>query len=210
MGAQDRRQEAGVRADPARRHDASWRACSTSCRRRGSPISGSTAIPRRSSAVEYIFKAPADIAERLVIVVAPVLATANTAVAAIDRLKERGAKDIRFVCLIAAPKGVERLRGIHPDVPSGRPRSTTSRRARLHRAGPGRCRRPGLRHGIAVIRRRKACPAVLRLPLRWRPSVLSGPTCVARGPKRSADPDRWSPGWSVKAAPPAPVDYVRS
>jgi len=68
-------------------------------------------------AVEYFFKAPSDVAERLVIVVAPVLATANTAVAAIDRLKERGATDIRFVCLIAAPEGVERLRGIHPDVP---------------------------------------------------------------------------------------------
>jgi uracil phosphoribosyltransferase len=49
--------------------------------------------------------------------VSPVLATGNTAVAAIDRVKERGAKEIRFVCLIAAPEGVERLRGIHPDVP---------------------------------------------------------------------------------------------
>jgi len=45
-----------------------------------------------------------------------VVATANTAVAAIDRLKERGASDIRVVCMIAAPEGVERLRGIHPDV----------------------------------------------------------------------------------------------
>jgi uracil phosphoribosyltransferase len=68
-------------------------------------------------AVEYFFKAPSDLGERLVIVVAPVLATGNTAVAAIDRVKERGAKDIRFVCLVAAPEGVERLRGIHPDVP---------------------------------------------------------------------------------------------
>jgi uracil phosphoribosyltransferase len=68
-------------------------------------------------AVEYFFKAPSDLGERLVIVVSPVLATGNTAVAAIDRVKERGAKDIRFVCLIAAPEGVERLRGIHPDVP---------------------------------------------------------------------------------------------
>jgi uracil phosphoribosyltransferase len=68
-------------------------------------------------AVEYFFKAPSDIGERLAIVVAPVLATGNTAVAAVDRLKERGAKDIRFVCLIAAPEGLERLRGVHPDVP---------------------------------------------------------------------------------------------
>ena len=67
-------------------------------------------------AVEYFFKAPSDLAERLVIVVSPVLATGNTAVAAIDRVKERGARDIRFVCLLASPEGVERLRGIHPDV----------------------------------------------------------------------------------------------
>ena len=46
----------------------------------------------------------------------PVLATANTAVAAVDRLKEHGARDIRVVCLVAAPEGIERLRGIHPDV----------------------------------------------------------------------------------------------
>src|SRR5262249_10500923 len=63
------------------------------------------------------FKAPSDLAERLVIVVAPVLATGNTATAAIDRVKERGAKGIRFVCLIAAQQGMERVRGFHPDVP---------------------------------------------------------------------------------------------
>jgi uracil phosphoribosyltransferase len=56
------------------------------------------------------------VADRLVITVVPVLATANTAVAAVDRLKERGAKDIRLVCLISAPEGIERMRGIHPDV----------------------------------------------------------------------------------------------
>ncbi len=72
--------------------------------------------PETFSAVEYFFKAPSDIAERLVIVIVPVLATANTAVAAIDRLKESGAKEVRVVCLIAAPEGLERLRGIHPDV----------------------------------------------------------------------------------------------
>src|SRR6266699_2034344 len=62
-------------------------------------------------AIEYFFKAPSDLAERLVIVVAPVLATGNTATAAIDRVKERGAKDIRFVCVIAAQQGVERVSG---------------------------------------------------------------------------------------------------
>ena len=45
------------------------------------------------------------------------LATANSAVAAIDRLKERGARDLRFVCLLAAPEGIEKLRGVHPEVP---------------------------------------------------------------------------------------------
>jgi uracil phosphoribosyltransferase len=73
--------------------------------------------PETFAAVEYFFKAPADIAERLVIVVAPVLATGNTAVAAVDRLKERGAKDLRLVTLVCAPPGIERMRGLHPDVP---------------------------------------------------------------------------------------------
>jgi uracil phosphoribosyltransferase len=73
--------------------------------------------PETLVAVEYYFKAPLDLAERQVIVIAPVVATANTAVAAVDRLKERGARDIRFVCLITVQPALERLRGIHPDVP---------------------------------------------------------------------------------------------
>ena len=73
--------------------------------------------PETFAAVEYFFKTPSDIAERLVIVVAPVVATANTAVAALVRLKERGAKDLRFVSMVASPEGIERLRGLHPDVP---------------------------------------------------------------------------------------------
>ena len=73
--------------------------------------------PQTFSAVEYFFKSPSDLSERLAIVVTPVVATANTAVAAIDRLKERGARDIRLVCLIAAPEGLERVRGLHEDVP---------------------------------------------------------------------------------------------
>jgi uracil phosphoribosyltransferase len=73
--------------------------------------------PETFTAVEYFFKAPSDLHERLVIVVSPVLATANLSVAAVDRLKERGANDIRVVSLIASPEGVERMRGIHPDVP---------------------------------------------------------------------------------------------
>nr|WP_282008758.1 uracil phosphoribosyltransferase [Brevundimonas aveniformis] len=73
--------------------------------------------PETLVAVEYYFKAPDDIAERLVIVVDPMLATANTAVAALERLKERGVTDLRFVCLVASPEGIERLRAYHPDVP---------------------------------------------------------------------------------------------
>ena len=73
--------------------------------------------PETFVAVEYFFKAPSDLQERLVIVVSPVLATGNSAVAAIDRVKEHGGKDIRLVCLLCAPEGLERVRGAHPDVP---------------------------------------------------------------------------------------------
>ena len=73
--------------------------------------------PESLVAVEYFFKAPSDLDERLVIVVSPVIATANTAAAAVVRLKERGAKEIRFVSMLASPEGMERLRGLHPDVP---------------------------------------------------------------------------------------------
>lgn len=73
--------------------------------------------PESFVAVEYFFKAPSDLGERLVIVVAPVIATANTAAAAVVRLKERGAREIRFVSMLASPEGVERLRGLHADVP---------------------------------------------------------------------------------------------
>ncbi|WP_414834260.1 uracil phosphoribosyltransferase [Afifella sp. YEN Y35] len=73
--------------------------------------------PETLQPVEYYFKAPEDLHERVVIAVDPMLATANSAIAAIQRLKERGAKDIRFVCLLAAPEGVERFRAAHPDVP---------------------------------------------------------------------------------------------
>ena len=72
--------------------------------------------PATLKAVEYYFKAPQDIGERLTIVMDPMLATANSAVAAIGLLKGRGAKDIRFVCLLAAPEGIANLRARHPDV----------------------------------------------------------------------------------------------
>ena len=68
-------------------------------------------------AVEYYFKTPEDCAERLVIIVDPMLATGHTAIAAVDRLKEAGVCDMRFVCLLAARPGAEALRAAHPDVP---------------------------------------------------------------------------------------------
>lgn len=68
-------------------------------------------------AVEYYFKAPEDISDRLVIVVDPMLATANSSIAAVTKLKERGAHNLRFLCLLAAPEGVEAFCAAHPDVP---------------------------------------------------------------------------------------------
>lgn len=68
-------------------------------------------------AVEYFFKAPGDLEDRLVIVVDPMLATANSAVAAVDKLKERGATNLLYVCLLAAPEGIARFTAAHPDVP---------------------------------------------------------------------------------------------
>jgi uracil phosphoribosyltransferase len=73
--------------------------------------------PVTLAAVEYYFKAPEDLADRLVIVVDPMLATANSASAAIRTLKQRGARDLRFVCLLAAPEGIARLQRTEPDVP---------------------------------------------------------------------------------------------
>jgi len=72
--------------------------------------------PESLVAVEYYFKAPADLSDRLVIAVDPMLATGNTAVAAIDRLKEHGASELRFVCLLATPHGLNQLQSHHPDV----------------------------------------------------------------------------------------------
>lgn len=67
--------------------------------------------------VQYYFKVPKALAARRVIVVDPMLATGNSSVAAIDLLKNDGAKDIRFMCLLAAPEGVARMKEAHPDVP---------------------------------------------------------------------------------------------
>lgn len=73
--------------------------------------------PETLQAVEYFFKAPADLENRLVIVVDPMLATGNSSIAAVDKLKERGATNLRFLCLLAAPEGIEHFTKAHPDVP---------------------------------------------------------------------------------------------
>jgi len=66
--------------------------------------------------VEYYFKAPEGLDERLMIVVDPMLATGNSSIAAIQKLKERGATNIRFLCLLAAPEGIKNFQEAHPDV----------------------------------------------------------------------------------------------
>ena len=72
--------------------------------------------PETLEAVEYYYKMPAELDQRLVIVVDPMLATANSSIAAVTRLKEGGATNMRFVCLLAAPEGIEAFQKAHPDV----------------------------------------------------------------------------------------------
>jgi uracil phosphoribosyltransferase len=73
--------------------------------------------PHTLAAVEYYFKVPDDIPERDVIVVDPMLATGNSAIAALHRLKGRGARSLKYVCLVAAPEGIRAFRAAHADVP---------------------------------------------------------------------------------------------
>jgi uracil phosphoribosyltransferase len=73
--------------------------------------------PRTLAAIEYYLKLPDDLPERDVILVDPMLATGNSAIAAISRLKEMQARSIRFVCLVAAPEGVANIAKVFPDVP---------------------------------------------------------------------------------------------
>ena len=72
--------------------------------------------PETLQAVEYYYKVPKHIGERLIVVVDPMLATGNSAISAIHRLKQGGARDIRFVCLISAPEGIKAFNKAHPDV----------------------------------------------------------------------------------------------
>jgi uracil phosphoribosyltransferase len=73
--------------------------------------------PKTLGAIEYYFKMPGELHERDVVVVDPMLATGNSAVAAVDRLKECEPKSIKFVCLLACPEGIAALHSAHPDVP---------------------------------------------------------------------------------------------
>ena len=73
--------------------------------------------PKTLQPVQYYMKVPEDIAERRVIVVDPMLATGNSVSAALTRLKQKGAKDLRLVCLLSAPEGIRHVSEVHPDVP---------------------------------------------------------------------------------------------
>lgn len=73
--------------------------------------------PKTLTAVEYYFKMPGGMEERDAIVVDPMLATGNSAVAAVERLKELNPKSIKFVCLLTCPEGIKTFRAAHPDVP---------------------------------------------------------------------------------------------
>ncbi|MBY4892828.1 uracil phosphoribosyltransferase [Rhodobacteraceae bacterium N5(2021)] len=73
--------------------------------------------PETLQPVEYYYKVPEAMEDRLTIVVDPMLATGNSSAAAVTRLKEGGARNIRFLCLLAAPEGVARMKEAHPDVP---------------------------------------------------------------------------------------------
>ncbi len=73
--------------------------------------------PKTLTAVEYYFKMPSEMESRDIVVVDPMLATGNSAIAAVERLKEMNPKSIKFVCLLTCPEGIKALQAAHPDVP---------------------------------------------------------------------------------------------
>ncbi len=126
-------------------------------------------------AVEYFFKAPSDLADRLVIVVDPMLATANSAIAAIDKLKGRGATNLRFLCLLASPEGIERFTKAHPDVPVFTASiDRAAERKRLYRARPWRRRRPHVRDEIVAVSPRYPTFTRFSASARWLPHSTLG------------------------------------
>ena len=105
--------------------------------------------PTTLQAVEYFFKAPQDLSDRMVILLDPMLATGNSACAAVALLKSRGARDIRFVCLLAAPEGIARFHDEYPDIPIWT--AAVDERLNDHGyivPGPRRCRRQDVRHQV--------------------------------------------------------------
>ena len=72
--------------------------------------------PETLVAVEYYYKVPGDLASRRVVVVDPMLATGNSAVAAVSKLKDDGARQLKFACLLASPEGIKQMQEVHPDV----------------------------------------------------------------------------------------------
>jgi uracil phosphoribosyltransferase len=129
------------------------RACSTWCRRPASPMSGSTATTKRWKRSNISSRRRATLSDRLVIVVDPMLATANSAIAAIDKLKERGATNMRFLCLLAA----RRHRALHQGA---------SGRAGLYRFDRPPAQREGLHHARASAMPATACTAPSTAPCR--------------------------------------------
>src|SRR5436305_2003895 len=73
--------------------------------------------PKTLVAVEYYFKVPGEMTDRDVIVVDPMLATGNSAIAAVERIKETNPRSIKFVCLLTCPEGIRAMQSAHPDVP---------------------------------------------------------------------------------------------
>ncbi len=73
--------------------------------------------PKTMVAIEYYFKMPHGTAERDVLILDPMLATGNSAIAAIDRIKELGPRSIKFICILTCPEGIKNVHEVHPDVP---------------------------------------------------------------------------------------------
>ena len=119
--------------------------------------------PHTLEAVEYYLKLPEDLPERDVILVDPMLATGNSAIAAISRLVELRARSIKFVCLVAAPEGIAAL---HRRLSRGRDRHRRGRplprRPRLYPAGARRCRRPAVRDEVSATGRPEPTATVRR------------------------------------------------
>ena len=107
--------------------------------------------PQTLQAVEYYFKMPQDMHERDVVVVDPMLATGNSAVAAIDRIKVLVPKSIRFMCLLTCPEGLATMYAAHPEVPVYTGPVDRELNDQLHTARARRRRGPDIRHAVAGI-----------------------------------------------------------